>query len=632
MKQKRKFMLTAMVCSALAGLSMGQIVGAQDTATGTADMPAYTLNPIVVTATRTDEHLQNVPANLTVVKGSTIRAAHDTNMTQVLQNVPGVTVNNYGTGIGYALTNGLYINGSSNIVYMVDGIPMNSGGVNPPFLDMQNMQGIQRVEVLKGAASALYGSNAEGGVINVITEKPSVGVHTKVGLSGGSYHTLNYNITNEGREGNVYWRGTYLHDQQRDFTDGHGNRIPQHTDNHTGSFMIGADVDSKNNIEFYYNTWRANVMYSDSLRQLNTIRYGSEKMDSIRSIWKSQISDALSNRFTYANNHLNYLLDYYRTDVRTNEIGDQLTYKTGAHTLVGGFEWKHDNVRSSSFAGNRILHSMSYYLQDTWKITPRWTFTPGVRYDHYSSFGGKTSLHGALDYAFAKGTNAYVSYNQFFVAPTPIQLYYKSQWGTGNPNLKPIRGHEWDAGVKRQFNNHISGNIHGFIRRAKNDIRWATNMGTYENTGKEKAHGFSADLIDQITSRLSARLGYTYTKINATETMSANADGYIPKHAVQANIDYNAPKWGAHLSVQGVIDRPGPVNKVNSYRVFPKNTYWVTNISVNYNITPDITLWGRVNNLFDVFYATRSNVLYGGEGDWWTSPGRNYQVGVEYTF
>jgi len=84
--------------------------------------------------------------------------------------------------------------------------------------------------------------------------------------------------------------------------------------------------------------------------------------------------------------------------------------------------------------------------------------------------------------------------------------------------------------------------------------------------------------------------------------------------------------------VRGVIDRPGRSVSDDKEDFFPKSTYWITNISANYRVNDDFTIFGRVNNIFDEYYAEMSNVAYGGSRDWWTMPGRNYQLGVEVSF
>ena len=142
---KNKKMLAAYVTFALMGMSLS---GQTMAAAGTTD-EVYALPDVVVTATRTEEQVTKVPASVTVVKGEDLEERHESNLGEALRNVPGVEFNTYGGGVGYTNSNSFRINGSNNVLYMVDGINMNAAGVNVRYY-FKNMDGIDRVEVVKG--------------------------------------------------------------------------------------------------------------------------------------------------------------------------------------------------------------------------------------------------------------------------------------------------------------------------------------------------------------------------------------------------------------------------------------------------------------------------------------------------
>lgn len=628
---KNKKMLAAYVTFALMGMSLS---GQTMAAAGTTD-EVYALPDVVVTATRTEEQVTKVPASVTVVKGEDLEERHESNLGEALRNVPGVEFNTYGGGVGYTNSNSFRINGSNNVLYMVDGINMNAAGVNVPFTILKNMDGIDRVEVVKGAASTLYGSGAIGGVVNVITRVPEEGMKTTARITGGSYDKEQYKFINEGKEDNVYWRASYQKDIVGSYKDAHGVEVPQHLNGRTASFMVGSDIDDNNNVMISYDSYRADVKYADSAKKLNHIRYGNEGNDSFRGIWKNKINDRLSHQLYVLNNHYDGTYDGYTTDIKTIAIGDQVTYLLDKHTLIGGFDWRQDKVNTIGDSWEKItgkkLTNTSYYVQDAWNFAPKWTLTPGIRVDHHSEFGSHTSPHISLGYDVNEKTNVYVSYNEYFLAPTPYQLFSDNY---GNRNLKPETGHEVDFGVHHQFSNSLIGNLNFFTRHSTDKIDFNRSTSKYANFSNEKARGFSFDLRKQITGNLSAGAAYTYTHIDATSGRSANANGYVPKHAINLSLDYNDAKWDAHLDVRAVINRPGIATTADKGDFFPKSTYWITNVSANYRITDDITVFGRVNNLFDVYYAEMSNVAgWGGSaGDWWAMPGRNYQLGMEFTF
>ena len=362
---------------------------------------------IVVTATRSEQQLSEVPASVSVVTGDDIRERHATNMNEALNIVPGVDINTYGGGVGYTNSNAFRINGSDQVLYLVDGINMGAAGVNPPMTILKDMSSIDRIEVQRGAGSTLYGSGAIGGVVNVITAKPEQGVQTKLRVMGGSNDLEQYAITNEGSQNNWYWRVGVQKDIIGSYKDGHGVRVPQHGNSHTASFMVGNKINDKNDVKISYDTYRGDVMYSDHLGALNHIRYCNEANDSLRAIWNNKISNRWSHQLYLMNNHYKTTYDGYLTDVKTRGIGDQVTYKAKDHTVVGGFDWRQDKVLNM---GGVKLTNTSYFIQDEWKFAPKWTVTPGIRVDHHSSFGTHTSPSISLGYNVNEKTNVYAAY------------------------------------------------------------------------------------------------------------------------------------------------------------------------------------------------------------------------------
>ena len=371
---------------------------------------------LVVTGTRTEEPVSKVPANVSVVTGKELQDRHVTNMEEALRTVPGV-YQQVSAPAGYESSNAIRINGSNNVQYLVDGLSMTMPNIGyfTPLQTFQNIGSIDRVEVLKGAASSLYGSNAVGGVINVITAKPQEGMKTKVRLMGGSYNQEQYGIANEGRQGNIYWRASYVKDHMGDFKDARGQRITQSNHSHTGSFMVGDEIDKNNDVRLAYDSYRANVTYADSMRNLNHIRNGHRKYDSFRAVWDNRINDNWKHslhvgRNEYDTRDQDPTYGASALKVRGVQVGDQVTYTKGKHTAVGGFEWEQYKAMT---VNNKKVTNMAYYIQDAYKIAPKWTLTPGLRLDHHSAFGTHTSPHMSVGYDENDKTTVYVAYNRY---------------------------------------------------------------------------------------------------------------------------------------------------------------------------------------------------------------------------
>lgn len=139
------------------------------------DMPVYTLEGIVVTASRVPEKKIDSNADVSVVTAKEIEEKHYDDVSEAIRHVPGVNIANHSGSGQVGTSNQIYINGSKNVVVLVDGMRRNTNGNSlstADIGDMVNMDSIDHIEVLKGSASTLYGSDAQGGVINIITKKP----------------------------------------------------------------------------------------------------------------------------------------------------------------------------------------------------------------------------------------------------------------------------------------------------------------------------------------------------------------------------------------------------------------------------------------------------------------------------
>ena len=188
------------------------------------DMPVYTLEGVVVTASRVPEKKIDSNADVSVVTAKEIEEKHYDDVSEAIRHVPGVMVGNQGVSGQTSFTNPLLINGSENVVVMVDGMRMNTNGTmggHAPIATLTNMEGIDRIEVLKGAASTLYGSDAEGGVINIITKKPAEGtVKSRVTISRSSYDGEKYSLYNEGRKDGFFWAVNAQKELMGEYKDG----------------------------------------------------------------------------------------------------------------------------------------------------------------------------------------------------------------------------------------------------------------------------------------------------------------------------------------------------------------------------------------------------------------------------
>ncbi|QDR79734.1 TonB-dependent receptor plug domain-containing protein [Sporomusa termitida] len=594
------------------------------------EMKTYFFDEVVITATRTPVKEFDANANITVITSKEIERNHYANLSEALREVPGVIVNNYSLA-GYYGSNGMKINGADEVVVLIDGVKVNSAGAKFSPSMFANLDNIDRIEVLKGSASTLYGSDAKGGVINIITQKIE-GNSSKVKLEGGSYNGENYSFMHEERQGDWGWRVIAKKALLGDFKDGRGLTVPAALNADMTGVKITKDFGEKSDLTFTYDAYKADYKF----QSLWDSRFKTGTTDNYngRVIYNTRLDENTTNQFAVGINMYDdlYQLDsgaFYATKVKTMRISDQFTKNLAdTHLVTTGFEFAEDKV--ISFNGIKLTNR-ALYLQDEWKITGQWKLTGGLRYDNNSGFGSHTTPSINLGYKFSDKTNMYLGRSEYFIPPSPTHLYNTSY---GNPNIKPETGHTSEVGINHRLDDTLVASAHIFKRDSKNRIGYV--YPRYTNVGDEKADGWDIQLRKQFSSAVSAFVGYTHTNVEATQQRAANVDGYIPKGAWNVGTDYSAGKLDVSLVGKGIIDRPGPQTADAVDDFFPANTYWVWDIGVNYQAGKAVKAFVKINNIFDKFYAEHSNARYYWSstpaGQWWSAPGRNIRVGMEYTF
>ena len=219
-------------------------------------VPMYSLDAVVVTANRTPERKIDTNADVAIVTADEIAQKHYSDVSQAVSTVPGVFLSNHGGNAQVYQTNSIYINGSSNVVVLVDGVRRNINGITGTAAnlgEMINMDSIDHIEVLKGSASTLYGSDAQGGVINVITKKPADNaIHTTLKTSFGNNDAENYNIYNEGKEGKVFWTAEAGKEMMGDYKDGWGRKVINHFNSEHYKVKLGYDLGNNSDISLNY--------------------------------------------------------------------------------------------------------------------------------------------------------------------------------------------------------------------------------------------------------------------------------------------------------------------------------------------------------------------------------------------
>lgn len=610
----------------------------------------FNLDQIIVTASRLEQTNFDAHANVNVVTRKDIEEKHYQTVSEALRAVPGVHMQNYSaTGANYS-ADYLYINGTSHVLVLIDGQRANTNGstfsVFQPS-EISNMDNIERIEVLKGSASTLYGSDAVGGVINIITRKPKNNtVTTKISGIWGSYDKKTYNIFNQGMtKGGLYWTVNGQTDKMNEYKDGHGNKTVNKIDSESYGIKIGQKFDDKADINFSYSRYKLDYGRPETTAGMGpTIFTGGMtdgKKDNIKYTFNFvyNFDDKLSNTFSYfsrtsdLDDDINHPATLWLMREKTWGFSDQLTYKNGNHTIIGGYDYYKDamNKYQDQYTLNMTgtVDNKGFFLQDTMKFG-QWTLTPGVRFSDHSIYGNNTSASGTVAYDFSEATTAYVSYKEFFRAPYIYELFNPFY---GSEKLNPEEGETKEIGLNTRIDDKTTFAAHYYQTDSDNLIGFDSATWKYYNAGSERIKGWDVQLNKVFDENSSIVFAYTHTKIPSNSPGSNdNRNGYIPKGQYDFTYNYDKDKFNGSFNVKGIVHRPG--NKTYEADVLDTyKTVWTANLAFNYKPIKGMNLFLKVNNLFDRMYTDMTYDMRnpGGAG-WYSQPGRNFIAGVEYTF
>ncbi len=647
MKKVTKGMLmTALICGTISVLPFGgAVVHAEDAAADDAALQGFNLDQIVVTATRTPVTEFDAHANLSVITAKDIENRHYTTVKDALRDVPGAVILDYGTP-GYDMSNSIRLNGSNQVVVLVDGVRVSQSDILPlastTFVPVEN---IERIETLKGAASALYGADAKGGVINIITKQTAEPL-TKIRGEAGSFGAQEYAFYTEGKTDNkkLTYRINAKVNRLADAKDGHGNKIRQDLDAKTVGVFLRNEFSEGNDLSIGYNKYKSDFEYEDKFYD-KEMKSGSTNTDEFTVSSNQKFNDRISNRITFKKLKFDHKYGGNVSDVAYDldswEIDDQLTAKlSDSNTLVFGLSYMRDKFDydyvdkvkaygyDSSSALKETITKKAIYLQDEWKFAKKWDLNTGLRYDKHSTAGSAFTPRFNLGYEADKNNNIYLSFSRFFVAPTAYQ-YFDVNYG--NRNLKPEKGYNWELGWNHRFDDTAALATHVFYRSSHDAFGYDPMTYQTVNIEDETAKGFDVQFRKAFGNNFSGSLGYTYTNTKQTQpgSVSRNANGYIPKHAINLGLSYNSKKFDADLMARAALNRKG-----KGEGFFPAENYVIVDLAVNYKPIKELKAYIKVNNLFDKFYAEHSAVGGWGvpENAWYAMPGRSIVGGIEYSF
>lgn len=639
--KKVQSLRNAVMVSLLAGTTVvwGGTVFAQE------DLQEFALDDMVVTATRTESKMVDIPVNATVISAEKIADRHYLDVADALKDVPGATV--LDTGVG-AYEKKVVLNGDERVLVLVDGkrVNIDMGTMSRASYDLNQMPDvslIERIEVVKGHGGALYGSDAVGGVINIITKKMDHS-YGKVSMGFGSHQARDakamYTIK-EGKTGVMVASSKYKqgYHEYKDAKIEANKRWPVAStyENEKVSVKLSQELSETSNLELGYDFSKFEGVRSYSTKA-KSASFSNKKTNDFYAKYDWTVNDKDQGFIQLYRNKYDYYNagDMYETDTGF-EAQQNITLSDNNRLVVGASYRKAKALNATSYTAEKSINNKAVFVSDQWEFAPSWTLDAGVRYDKHSTAGSKTTWSAGLNKKFDENSHAYFNWGQVFKAPTLDDLYYYSvmEWGSskyenyGNPNLKPEKGDTWTIGYGTKIADKTSVNISYFQSKLEDAIDWDTtysangSVSIARNVDKQKKNGMELSVGHELNDNWDLEASYTYIRVKNNDhgngyVRDAN---YIP-NMYRFGVRYHDDLWNADLFLRG-----GSGADKSAY---VDSKYMTLDMSVAYKATKDLSFYAKGYNLFNKAYAESAGV----NGGTYTYPaqGRRFIIGAEYTF
>jgi len=560
------------------------------------------LEQVVVTANKTSQTLKQITSNVHIITSEEIESKHYKSITEALNEVAGISFTQNG---GLGTTTSVFLRGSdtSRVLVLIDGVrtndPTNTGGSDFAHIAMAN---IERIEIIKGAQSGVWGSDAAAGVINIITKDNKI---TEVTTEIGSYGTQKLSLSTGKKINDV----TLSLSAQRLETDGFSAQAP-----------AGTDIDLYEDDPYKSTNLTAKIKYdineNSSIALTHNYTDTDTSYDGFNAPNSTQRSTSLTNltHLNFKRNNTNIALqqslfeveqldgtskDMVKGEVQSIQVTHQIdSLLLGAERLTNTAKLdKFGSKSSESTDANSLFGTHSH-------TAGNFTFNEALRWDSYSNFDAEVTGKLGVKYAISSTNSIALNYGTAYNAPTLIEII--NPWGIANPNLTPESSKEFSIDYTAT---HFKVSL--FDKRITDLISW--NNSQYQNIdGTSKIRGYEAEYTVSFNQ---VDLSANYTRLIVAEDASGATLARRPESQAGLNINWYATnKLDLNLSGQYIGERSEGGDT---------QFYTVWNSTANYQINKNTSTYLKVENLTDAYYQVV---------DGYATAERSFYAGLKVTF
>lgn len=589
------------------------IVAAATLAASSLGADELSFNPIVVTATKTEQSLNTITSNVNVISGQELEEKHITSVADALNLIPGVSVVSNG-GLGKSTS--LFLRGfdSKRILVLIDGVRYNdiSNSIDGVSLEHLMVNQIEQIEVIKGAQSGIWGSEASAGVINIITKKAPLGTAADAHVEYGSFNTKKYGADLSHKNDSYEFKIGANKVVSDGFTSyaKRGVDIDNYEDdayeNRTLKIQAGYNFDGDNKVQIAHTDIDAYSQYDNYSSDSSKSYTKKEKLSQIAFENVSSIvtTKLHANRSTFKRDYS----DGSKFDGRENEYGvtSEIRYANDDFVLLGGDykSFEHLNQFNKKFTDKALFATNSN------TFAQRLILTESLRTDNYDAFNDKTT--GKIGIRFNIDSDMYLSsnYGTGYNVPTLYQLYDGTY---GNPALKSENTRSYDVSL-----GYNGFEITYFFNRINDMIDYDFTTSAYNNIdGTSTLKGFELAYKREVND-------VTLVSCNYTRLSAKNQNGETLRRRAKENFKFGVDYYGisdVHIGVNG--EYVGTRYDQENNHGAQTGRYTIANAVVNYDLSDSIRIYGKIDNITDKYYQSVNNYA--------TSP-RAYYAGLEVSF
>ena len=616
--QKRSWLLAAAFLSALPFIGRAQEAASSQIAES---------QEIVVSATLIETPINEIGSTVTVVTSKEIERDQKRTLPDVLRTVPGLNIVQTG-GPGGKTSVFMRGSNSNHTKVIIDGIDANDPSQDGVFDFGQVLTSdIERVEVLRGPQSSLYGSDSIGGVINIVTKSGEGPAQFTGQLEGGSFETFNQSAAVRGSVSRFRYSFNVAHFLADDTPVTPLDLLPpgrkginDSYENLTLSTKLGADLTDNFSLDFVGRYTESTLWFTgEDFSFFPSVPAADQSEQNARQFFTR--GDARLALFGGAfKNRLGVGYTNYETTIQAPDTGfglppeninhgDRIKFDWQGnielgkgHVLVLGIEDQEDRLIDSPISAEN--GNVAGFVELQSEIVPNLFVAASGRYDDNERFGGKDTWRIAPAYLIPKtGTKLKGSYGTGFKAPSLTQLFvsFPAFNFFANPNLEPEESEGFDVGFEQSLaGERVQFGATYFHNDITNLIAPNASFTSLENIGQATTEGVETFIAVKLTERFGARFDYTYT--DAVDDTTGLELLRRPKHKASLNLSW-LPIDRLSLSATALyVGSQVDGNRSFSIQRLDADPYFVVNFAANYDCGRGVTIFARIDNVFDERY------------------------------